>query len=151
MTPPLDSIDLTESELEVLSTICELCKETQDCKLTWSDILSEISRRRTRQGRKSMSKATLTQVLNRLINFGLVEKQVEVKGVKLKVFYRPTEKGCEILRDKITSYVNSKLRELVDLLLSVMGESEAKRVITELIEYYLKERAETEKASISAS
>ncbi len=150
MTPPLGSIELTESELEVLSTMCELCRDAQDCKLTWSDILSEVSRRRTRQGRKSMSKATLTQVLNRLISFGLAEKQVEVKGVKLKVYYRPTKRGCQLLKDKILSYVNLKLRELVDLMLSVLSEEDLKRTISELVEYYLKERVE-EQASLSAS
>jgi len=151
MTPPLDSVELTESELEVLSTMCELCREAQDCKLTWSDILSEISKRRTRQGRKSMSKATLTQVLNKLINCGLVEKQVEVKGVKLKIYYKPTERGCQVLREKVTSYVNSKLRELVDLLLSIMSSDEVRKLISELVDYYIRERIEMERASVSAS
>ncbi len=138
----IQKVELTESEFEVLSVMCELCK-SPDCKLTWSDILAEISKRRARQGRKSMSKATLTQVLNKLVNLGLVNKQVEVKGVKLKVYYNLTEKGREFYIDNVKSKVELKLREIVDLLASALPKDEVKKTIDELVERYLEEREKT--------
>ncbi|NPA69923.1 MAG: hypothetical protein GXO26_03875 [Crenarchaeota archaeon] len=135
----VQKIELTESEFEVLSVMCELCK-TPDCRLTWSDILAEISKRRARQGRKSMSKATLTQVLNKLVSLGLVNKQVEVKGVKLKVFYSLTDKGREFYLENVKPKVELKLREVVDLLAAALPPEEVKRTIMEYVEKYLVER-----------
>ena len=146
----VQKIELTESEFEVLSVMCELCK-TPDCRLTWSDILAEISKRRARQGRRSMSKATLTQVLNKLVGLGLVEKQVDVKGVKLKIYYKLTEKGREFYIEHLKSRVDLKLREIVDLMASVMSPEEVKKTILELVDKYLKEReATTSEVTVSS-
>ncbi len=139
----IQRVELTESEFEVLSVMCELCK-TPDCRLTWSDILTEISKRRARQGRKSMSKATLTQVLNKLVNLGLINKQVEVKGVKLKVYYNLTDKGREFYIENVKSKIELKLREVVDLLASALNKDEVKKTISELVDKYLQEREKQE-------
>ncbi len=145
-----EQIELTESEFEVLSVMCELCRGSE-CKLTWSDILAEISKRRARQGRRSMSKATLTQVLNKLVGLGLVEKQVDVKGVKLKIYYKLTEKGREFYLEHLKSRVDLKLREIVDLMASVMSPEEVKKTILELVDRYLREReATTSEVTVSS-
>jgi len=146
----VQKIELTESEFEVLSVMCELCK-TPDCRLTWSDILAEISKRRARQGRKSMSKATLTQVLNKLVSLGLVNKQVEVKGVKLKVFYSLTEKGREFYIENVKPKVELKLREVVDLLAAALPPEEVKKTIMEYVEKYLVEREKQAQAPTQQS
>jgi len=146
----VQKIELTESEFEVLSVMCELCK-SPDCKLTWSDILTEISRRRARQGRKSMSKATLTQVLNKLVSLGLINKQVEVKGVKLKVFYSLTDKGREFYIENVKPKVELKLREVVDLLAAALSPEEVKKIVMDYVERYLSEREKQSQAPAQQS